>query len=273
MKPDSTAIQRFQVLKNLAMCTITGCHKIADQDHLLAKTGFLPVSEHLRLLCCQFLSNAHQDHHPSHGFVKTPTGNRKVRKEIVHTLQSRFLHKIQPYLNNDDILPSANYNKTLESILTSIVAENKRLIKSKLLGTTPSKISPEEKTLPRRTGVFLSQLRSMYCNKLKTYQARIGTSPDDIARDVRVPLTLWSTSLTALLILLLSPSVICGSIYGNRLTFYTLLLPLVTLLLTFPSLLVCLSHPLWLRTKVLWQTNQPTDVTVSGITMIKRWRE
>jgi hypothetical protein len=56
------------------MRTITGCHKMADQDHLLAETGMLPVSEHLRLLSCRFLANASQELHPSHQVIKILTG-------------------------------------------------------------------------------------------------------------------------------------------------------------------------------------------------------
>lgn len=80
------------------MRTITGCHKMAEQDHLLAETGMLPVSENLRLLSCQFLANTSQEHHPSHQVMKIPTGQRKGRKEVVHTLPSRFQHEVEPYL-------------------------------------------------------------------------------------------------------------------------------------------------------------------------------
>jgi hypothetical protein len=41
-------------------------------------------------------------------------------------------------------------------------------------------IDPSEKTLPRRTRTTLNQLRSTYCNCLRTFQARIGTAPDDL---------------------------------------------------------------------------------------------
>ena len=155
---------------------------MADQDHLLAETGMLPVSEHLRLLSCQFLANASQEHHPSHQVIKIPTGLRKGRKEVVHTLQSRFQHEVEPFLK-DGVLPSADYKKTIASIHTSIVASNRRSNKSKLLGTAPPEISPLEGTLPRRSRTTLSQLRSKYCNKLKDYQCRIGTFPNDLCPD------------------------------------------------------------------------------------------
>jgi hypothetical protein len=77
MKPDFAAVKRLQMTQNSGMHTITGCHKMANQDHLLAETGMLPVTEHLRLLSCQFLANASQEHHLSYQVVKIPTGQRK----------------------------------------------------------------------------------------------------------------------------------------------------------------------------------------------------
>jgi hypothetical protein len=51
------------------MHVITGAHKMADQNHLLAKVDILPVSEQLGLACCKFLASAMQESHPSHAVV------------------------------------------------------------------------------------------------------------------------------------------------------------------------------------------------------------
>jgi hypothetical protein len=121
MKPDSVAIQRLQRNQNAAMRVITGAHKIASHDHLLAETQLLPISTHLELTCAQFLARASCVNHPFHATVNLPSGNRSGRKGgIVHTLQSRFGSVVQPYLR-DGVLPPANLKRTLNSIHTLIV--------------------------------------------------------------------------------------------------------------------------------------------------------
>jgi hypothetical protein len=51
MDPESTAIKRMQRVQNDAMRTITGNHKMAPINHLLAECKLLPIKEHLGLLC------------------------------------------------------------------------------------------------------------------------------------------------------------------------------------------------------------------------------
>jgi hypothetical protein len=57
----------------------------------------------------------------------------------------------------------------------------------KLLGTCPPDINPEEKQLPRITLQTLSQVRSTYCDRLKSYQSRIGSASDDLCPACRGP--------------------------------------------------------------------------------------
>jgi hypothetical protein len=143
------------------MRTITGAHRNSSQDHLLAETKLLPISENLNLICSQFLASASRANHPSHSTIKQPTGARPGRKSIVHTLQSRFGHVVEPFLR-DGVLPEADYEKTISAIHTNTVAANKRSLTNKLLGRAPPDVNPEELLLPRLTQCTLCQLRSTF---------------------------------------------------------------------------------------------------------------
>jgi hypothetical protein len=162
------------------MHVITGAHKMASRDHLLAEMQLLPISTHLELTCAQFLASASCVNHPSHAIVNLPSGNRSGRKGgIVHTLQSRFGSVVQPYLR-DGVLPRAKLKRILNSIHTSIVDKTKRSLTSKLLRRPPLDIDPTEAKLPHRSRVTVGHLRSTYCKNLKDFQKTLGISPDDI---------------------------------------------------------------------------------------------
>jgi hypothetical protein len=177
--PEAGCVKRAQRTQNSAMRVITGNHKMASVDHLLAETELLPVKDHLGLICKQFLANASQVDHPSHETIKLPTGTRPGRKAVAHTLQSRYGHEVEPFLQ-DGILPPAAVKRTLKEIHTKVVADHKRTLVNKVLGSSPPPVDPSEQTLGRPTRCTLTQLRSDYCKNLKTYQARIGTAPNDL---------------------------------------------------------------------------------------------
>ena len=178
--PEAACIKKLQCVHNNAMRVITGAHQMADTDHLLAETDMLPVDEQLGLACKQFLASAHRRDHPSHSVVKLHSGVRPNRKDIIHTLQSRYLDTIEPFLNEDGVLPKIAYKRCINGIHTSVVSSCKQKLVNKVLGTVPPDIDPSESTLPRRSRTTLTQLRSLHCNNLKSYQAKIGTSQDDI---------------------------------------------------------------------------------------------
>jgi hypothetical protein len=180
VEPDSGSVKRLQSVQNAAMRTITGAHKMASQDHLLAECQFLPVAAELDLACSQFLASASRATHPSNATINKPTGTRSGRKGIVHTLQSRFGHVVSPFLNDNGVLREIAYKRTINAIHTATVTKNKRALKNKLLGTTPPEINPSEETLPCKSRTTLMQLQSTYCKDLKSYQARIGFSPDNV---------------------------------------------------------------------------------------------
>jgi hypothetical protein len=93
---------------NGAMRLITGCHKMAVADHLLAETNLLSIKDHLGLICKQFLASCYREDHPCHQIVKLPTGTRPGRKDIVHTLQSKYDNDVRPYLS-DGVLSESLY--------------------------------------------------------------------------------------------------------------------------------------------------------------------
>jgi hypothetical protein len=144
--PDSAPIKQLQLLHNVGMRLITGTHRMASQDHLLAETEMLPVADHLNMVCAQFLASASNTTHTSNVTVNLSTGDRPSRKGIVHTLQSRFVHVVQLYLTNG-LLAQVLLKRTLKAIHTNTVTANKRCLNNKLLGGPSPDIDPSKMTL------------------------------------------------------------------------------------------------------------------------------
>jgi hypothetical protein len=117
VNPESSSIKKLQREQNNTMRTITGNHKMASEDHLLAETQLLSLKEHLKLICMQLLASASRIDHPSESVIRMPTGKRKGRTEKIHMLQLRFGYAIDPFLK-DGILPEADYKKTINSLHT-----------------------------------------------------------------------------------------------------------------------------------------------------------
>ena len=149
---------------------------MSSPSHLHAETKVLPVHNHLSLLCSQFLAQAMQPSHPSHSIVTSPSGTRDKK----HTLQSKFLPVVTPYLV-DGILPPQNYTATIKSLHTEATAT---AIASSdpndILQSLPPPVAEEETFLPRPYRTTLSQLRSGFCSSLAPYRARIGRTPDPL---------------------------------------------------------------------------------------------
>jgi hypothetical protein len=72
----SSNVEKLQFIQNTAMRLITGCHKASSIDHLLAETKMMRVSEHLGMLCAQYLASCLNPTHPSHEVVMLPPGPR-----------------------------------------------------------------------------------------------------------------------------------------------------------------------------------------------------
>ena len=94
-------IQKLQTIQNSALRIATGCVKMASIDHLYEETEMLPVQDHLFQICSQHLARALQPNNPSHSVVTSPSGSRDMKP----TLQSRFLHHVNPHLSSGILTP------------------------------------------------------------------------------------------------------------------------------------------------------------------------
>ena len=169
-------INRLQTIQNSALRIATGCLKMSPIQHLHSETKTLPVKDHLSLISTQFLARALQPTHPSHPYVTTPPGPRNMK----NTLQSLFLHQVQPYLV-DGILPPNTYRDTISSLhFEAVDRVVGSLQPNRVLGTEPPPVAAEELLLPRPYRSILSQLRSGYCLALNSYLERVGRAPSDL---------------------------------------------------------------------------------------------
>ena len=150
-------------------------------SHLHAETNTLPVDPHLSLLSSKFLVRYLVPSHPSHTVVTSPSGSRNKK----HTLQSRFLPSVQPYLNNGTLHPDI-YKPTVQSLHTAAVSAviSSRPPNRVLMEPAPP-IAEEEQTLPRSYRTTMSQLRSGFSPALNSYLERVGRSPDDLCPSCR----------------------------------------------------------------------------------------
>ena len=161
----TASLNKLQVVQNNALRIATGCVKRTDVHHLHDETKVLPVSNHLSLICSQFLARALQPTHATHQAVTTPPGPRSMKK----TLQSRVYSRVESYTVNG-IVPRATYRSTIGSIHTDAVAQVLASYRdNRVLGTRPPEIAPEEASLPRAHRVALSRLCSGHSPVLNSY--------------------------------------------------------------------------------------------------------
>ena len=97
-------IQKLKAIQNSAVLIATGCVKMASVEHLHEETEMLHVQDHLSLIWSQYLTRALQPDNPSHSVVTSPS----VIRNLIQTLQSRFLHCVATYISSG-ILPLSNY--------------------------------------------------------------------------------------------------------------------------------------------------------------------
>ena len=118
---------------------------------------------------------------PSHSIVTPPSGPRQMK----HTLQSRFLPSVSPYLTNGS-LPSDSYQSTIQSLHTSAVSQYlSSRSHNRVLDAPHPPVSEEEKLLPRPYRTTLAQLRSGFAPALNSYLERVGRSPDGLCPSCR----------------------------------------------------------------------------------------
>ena len=145
-----------------------------------AESEELPVSYHLRLLSAQHLARTLQPGHVSYPFAQIDNSPRRLK----HTLRSKCIADVQPYLEADGSLGRGNFSYVKNQLHTDIVRKSiESSGPNRVLGVRPPPIHASETSLPRITRTTLSQLRSGHCGKLKDLQLRLGKVNDDICPD------------------------------------------------------------------------------------------
>ena len=174
--------RRLQPVQNQALRVVTGCHQMASGDHVHQECQVLPVVQHSKLLCSQFLASTLRSHHPSHHVVTSSPGPRKMKR----TLYQSNIDEVRPFLV-DNKIPASEYKSVCKRLHTSMVESfvNDRPI-NPVLNTQPPPVAPSISRLPRQTQRVLAQLRSGFSSKLASYQARIGISASSTCPDCGV---------------------------------------------------------------------------------------
>jgi hypothetical protein len=170
-------VASLQKVQNAALRMITGSHAAASEQHLHDECKILPVYEHLKLQCCQFLVNTRQVDHPSHKITGRPPGPRPNRKA---TLQHCYGNEISSLLTPSGTISNYNYKKAIKTLHTEAVAAALASAPpNRVLGTRPPEISATESSLPRVARTTLSQRRSYFCKRLNSYQQFIKRATVD----------------------------------------------------------------------------------------------
>ena len=164
---------------NSALRAVTGCHRAAAPSHLHHECKVMPVHDHQALLSTQFYASACRVSHPSHEIVSQYAEPR--RKKLM--LHDKCGAEVAPFLT-DGVLPPGEFGSTMKKLHTNHTAATiERLAPNRVTGTSPPLIIKSERVLSRVQRTTLSQLRSGWCRQLKSYQALIGNSTDDLCPD------------------------------------------------------------------------------------------
>ena len=98
--------------------------------------------------------------------VTSPSGIRN--KKII--LQSRFLHRVPPYISNA-ILSISDYGTIIKSFHAKFVSDSKSLLTcSSVIHTTYRQIAAEKANLPGPYKTKISEPRSSSCSSLHFYR-------------------------------------------------------------------------------------------------------
>ena len=168
----SSAIAKLQSIQNSALRIATGSHKMASVSHLHSETEVLPVTNHLSLLCSQSLA----------GSLRAPVTQLLCNHQAPQHEGNPSVTLPALSLSSPGGWHSPGHPVPRSSVISPHISGNIL----PLLRTTeqtppctppPPPIAPLEKSLPRITRTTLSQLRSGYCSRLRSYQARIGAAP------------------------------------------------------------------------------------------------
>ena len=97
------------------------------------------------------------------------------------TLRSKILDDVRPYLDADGNVAPGDFQRVKAAIHTDVVATTiGQLSSSRVLNARPPPVDKSETSLPRRVRTTLSQLRSGFCARLRSFQFRIGKDDNDL---------------------------------------------------------------------------------------------
>ena len=161
--------ENLQTCQNAGLRTALGCVKMTSTDHLHAEAKIMPVKDHCCMITEQFLLATQKPEHPNQINIFAPRPPRVMKNTIKEAYSANIQHLVQ-----EDGISDAEYKAGLKTIHTKYVAEtilNQQ--NNKVLNSPPPTIHISEKSLPRKTRVILSQLRSNYSTYLNSYMSRI----------------------------------------------------------------------------------------------------
>lgn len=120
-----TNIERLKKVQNCCLRISTGCHQATSIDHLHREEGILPVGAHLDMLSAQYLASVLRPTHPNHELVLLPPDPRRSKngRPLKETLSSKFMHVVEPYLNEADVMAEMSYKGAISFIHTSAVSD------------------------------------------------------------------------------------------------------------------------------------------------------
>jgi hypothetical protein len=167
----ASTIRKLQAVQNKCQRLATGCHQKSSIDHLHQETKILKLEQYLQLLCSQFFVKTLSPFHCSNLLVNLDAGPRKMK----HTIYTKCIDSVRRHVNDDGCILKVNQKKVISSLHTAAVASAiSELTPNKVLGRRLPDIAEIENSLPRAHQTVVSQLRSDYCIKLRTYLFSIG---------------------------------------------------------------------------------------------------
>jgi hypothetical protein len=173
--------KKIQTAENEALRIATGCHLMADSDHLHRETKVLPIRSHSKMLTKQFILACHQDNHPGSKHLRqAPMQRNKKTTSLVYEDEIKRLAPNVP-------ITLKEYRSGLKKIHTQTTADVLGGYSvNKLLNRPPPEIDKSEHTLGRESRTLLSQLRSSYCRILNSYKSRIDPNIRNICPNCSV---------------------------------------------------------------------------------------
>ena len=159
----------LQIAQNAGLRTSLGCVKMASKDHIHSETKIMPVKDHCQMISKQFLLSTTKPDHPNHRNL-----DETIPRLMKPTLRSAFKDDIKQHIPQGGST-LGSYKAGLKSIHTESVGETIRnQAANPVLQRPAPPVNPAEKTLPRKTRVTLTQLRSSYSSHLYSYLNRIN---------------------------------------------------------------------------------------------------